>query len=295
MIIILVSIAAIAGIVYSVYSVRKNKVRVEVEEVSTLDWGNMDWGMGGYGQIISDGSQSIFLSQEEEIKEILVTEGQTVAIGDPLLSYDMTRATIQFEMKKLELEKVEYEIAIAQSELKGLLLLKPIIPTVPSSPIPPLEDDPGEDDPELPSEDPPVIIPPEPEPEPEGFTAQEIAKKIYEKKKQIQDFDLRLRIGKLEIISLTEVVSSGVVTAKINGVVKKVRDPEEGNMEWEPLIFLSQSEGLYLYGSLTELQLIDVKIGQIVMCNSWQTGTSFEAEIKEIEDFPNPIDRKSVV
>ena len=300
-IIFLVSIAVILGVVYRVYYFRKDKIRVEVQEVSVLDWGDMGPGMGGYGQIISDGSQSVYLSQENVINEILVTEGQAVAIGDPLLSYDMTKASIQFEMKKLELEKLQYEIAIAQNEYKGLLAMKPFVPVVPVIPIEPIvppgpvlpdpEPDGENEEPDVPA----VVVPPAVVPrvvvpeEPQGFTLQELEKKRYEKQKQIQDLDLRLRIGKLEMVSLTEALASGVVKAQINGVVKKVRDPNEGNMEYEPLIFLSQSEGLYLYGNLSELQLAEVKTGQIVMCNSWQTGTMFEAEIKEIENFPNPM------
>ena len=293
LIIILVSIAVIGLVVYGVYSFRKDKIRIEVQEVGQLDYGAMESQsqMGGYGEIISDGSQSIYLTQDNVIKEILVEEGQSVIVGEPLLSYDMTKANIQLELKKLELEKLQYEIAIAQNEYKGLLAMKPIIPVVPVTPIEPIV--------------PPGPVLPDPEPdsedgdsdtlgadnsvEPLGYTLQELEKKRYEKQKQIQDLDLRLRIGKLELVSLEEAVSSGVVKAQINGVVKKVRDPNEGNHETEPLLFLSQSEGLYLYGNLSELQLMEVKPGQTVMCNSWQTGTIFEAEIKEIENFPNPM------
>lgn len=297
----MVSILVIVGAVYGVYIVRKDKIRVEVQEVSMLDWGDMGSEMSGYGQIISDGSQSIYLSQENVIKEVLVVEGQAVVAGDPLLVYDTTKAGIQFEMKKLELEKLQYEIAIAQNEYKGLLAMKSFIPVIPIEPIHPpgpvLPDpEPDNEDPDaLPDEEPvvtppavtpPVVITPEPE-VPQGYTLQELEKKRYDKQKQIQDLDLRLRIGKLEIVSLTEAVSSGIIKAQINGVVKKVRDPNEGNNEYEPLIFLSQSEGLYLYGNLSELQLLEVKLGQMVKCNSWQTATMFEAEIKEIEDFPN--------
>ena len=303
LIITTVTIAVVGGAIYGVYSFRKDKVRVEVQEISTLDYGEMESQMNGYGEIISDGSQSIYLTQDNVIKEILVVEGQSVVVGDPLLSYDMTKANIQLELKKLELEKLQYEIAIAQNEYKGLLAMKPTVPVVPVTPIEPIvppgpvlpdpEPD-GETAPEgKATDESPVIVPPvvkeSDKEEPIGYTLQELEKKRYEKQKQIQDLDLRLRIGKLEMVSLEEAVSSGVVKAQINGVVKKVRDPNEGNNEMEPLLFLSQSEGLYLYGNLSELQLMEVKPGQIVMCNSWQTGAMFEAEIKEIENFPNPM------
>ena len=43
---------------------------------------------------------------------------------------------------------------------------------------------------------------------------------------------------------------------------------------------------MYLCGTVSELQLENMKVGQTVSGNSWESGTSFLATIEEIESFP---------
>lgn len=263
-----VCLLVVAAIVVGIFYFRKEKRRIEVQVVAQLNWYGDQNGVTGSGNIISDGSQSVFLSKDNPIGEVYVQEGQQVSIGDPLLSYDMTKAKIQLEIKKLEMEKIQFEQAIAQKEWKELLEMKPL------ENLDLTEQDTDEQDTD------------EQKPTEVGYTKEELQKKQFEKKKQLQDLDLKLRMAKLEIQSLMEAASEGIIKSQINGVVKSVQTEDGKNVENEPYLFLTQSEGLYLYGNVSELQLESMKVGQTVSGNSWESGTSFLATIEEIESFP---------
>lgn len=272
----------VVAIVTGIYYFRKEKRRIEVQSVSELNWFGDQNTLTGSGNIISDGSQSVFLSKDNPIGQVYVQKGQQVSIGDPLLSYDMTKAKIQLEIKKLEVEKLQFEQAIAQKEWKELLEMKPLmqqdsVPQKdPESDAESETDDPVKTNPDSTKQDTQI----------DGYTKEELQKKQLEKKKQLQELDLKLRMSKLEVQSLTEAAANGMIKSQINGIVKSIQTEGSNNLETEPYILLTQSEGLYLYGTVSELQLENMKAGQMVSGNSWESGTSFLAVIKEIESFP---------
>ena len=83
---------------------------VEVVRVSQWTLGWMPDRLELYGNISSDRSQQVYYDKDQTILEVLVKPGDTVKIGDPLLRYDATLNTIDMELKKLELQKLEYEL-----------------------------------------------------------------------------------------------------------------------------------------------------------------------------------------
>ena len=268
LIIIPLCILVVAGILAGIFYFRKEKRRIDVQQVSELNWFGGESGVTGSGTIISDGSQSVYLSKENPIEKVYVKQGQQVSIGDPLLAYDMTKAKIQLEIKKLEMEKVQYDLAIVQKEWKQLSEMKPIEPEKP---------EPEQDSEQEPAQE---------SDQKEGYTKEELAKKLFEKKKQMQELDLKLRMTKLEIETLKEASTDGIIKSQINGTVKAIQSEDNKSNDNDPYIFLTQSEGLYLYGTISELQLESIKAGQVVSGNSWESGEVFSATVKEIESFP---------
>lgn len=123
------------------------------------------------------------------------------------------------------------------------------------------------------------------EPEPEGYTAAELSRMIREKEDELRDLDLERRKGELELEQMKRMSADGTVTATVNGVIKSVGDKENPPKD-EPFLTVAGSEGLYVSGSLSELQLGDIKVGQVVYANSWESGKSFEATITEISPYP---------
>ena len=92
-------------------------------EVVPIQYITMGWNPGGlntYGIVTTEMSQQIYYSSDKTINEILVSEGQTVAVGDPILQYDATMAEVDLQLKKLEIEKKELDIKKAQAEIKSL-------------------------------------------------------------------------------------------------------------------------------------------------------------------------------
>lgn len=139
--------------------------------------------------------------------------------------------------------------------------------------------------------EPPMEPPVEPEipmvPEiPQGYTAKELAEAIKNAEKNIKDLDLQRRQAELQLEQMKKVTKEGVVTATVDGTIKTVGDIQNPPQDGSPFLTVSGSEGLYVTGSLSELQLADVSVGQIVYANSWESGMSFEATIQEISPYP---------
>ena len=54
-----------------------------------------------YGPVTSDNIQTVFLSDTQEVTEILVKQGDTVKKGDLLMRFDTTLSEIALERKRL--------------------------------------------------------------------------------------------------------------------------------------------------------------------------------------------------
>lgn len=383
---LVVAVALVTGGIFTYRWYRSENTMVEVIPVSNLNWGYGGDEMSSYGMVTNDMSQDVYFLENQTIEEVFVSEGDTVSVGDPLISYDMTMSNLQLEMKELDIDTYNNKIAAAQKELERLRNMTPISePSVPETPVSPTEPEPpqlsektGEaynyissvsvpnkgtgtiDDPYVflctpecyvlgeylnslsadasnpvfvifeihkdntfegellttwsisgisglpqvaedskwavstrsevmePSDG--DVVPPDMEPavpeEPHGYTARELERLISEKEREIRELSLNKRKAELELEQMKKVSENGVVTATVNGIVKKVGDIENPPTDGSPFLTVSGSEGLYVSGSLSELMLGKVEVGQTVYANSWESGMYFEATITEISTYP---------
>ena len=126
--------------------------------VKVVSVGDMSGG-GGWsdnslsGNITSDVSQNIYLADSQKVKKIYVKEGDTVKVGDDLLTYDMTLENLDLEMKKLEKQGIELNIEKAKREITKLKNTKPSSDNGNEDPGFDIPEDPGEE-PEGPSMEP---------------------------------------------------------------------------------------------------------------------------------------------
>lgn len=126
--------------------------------VKVVSVGDMSGG-GGWsdnslsGNITSDVSQNIYLADSQKVKKIYVKEGDTVKVGDDLLTYDMTLENLDLEMKKLEKQGIELNIEKAKREITKLKNTKPSSDNGNEDPGFDIPEDPGEE-PENPSMEP---------------------------------------------------------------------------------------------------------------------------------------------
>ena len=86
---------------------------------------------------------------------------------------------------------------------------------------------------------------------------------------------------------MKKLTSEGVVLAEVDGVIKSVGDMENPPQDGSAFITVSGSEGLYVSGYLSELQLGSVGVGTEIFANSWQSGNRFNATIQSISPYPS--------
>lgn len=138
----------------TVYAVKtSSQSTVKVVSVSDMSGGG-GWSDNSLsGNITSDVSQNIYLADSQKVKKIYVKEGDTVKVGDDLLTYDMTLENLDLEMKKLEKQGIELNIGKANREITKLKNTKPSSDNGNEDPGLDIPEDPGEE-PEDPSMEP---------------------------------------------------------------------------------------------------------------------------------------------
>ena len=138
----------------TVYAVKtSSQSTVKVVSVSDMSGGG-GWSDNSLsGNITSDVSQNIYLADSQTVKKIHVKEGDTVKVGDDLLTYDMTLENLDLEMKKLEKQGIELNIEKAKREITKLKNTKPSGDNGNENPGSDIPEDPGEE-PEGPSMEP---------------------------------------------------------------------------------------------------------------------------------------------
>jgi len=78
-----------------------------------------------YGMVTTDKLQDVYISETQTVKEIFVVPGQSVKVGDPLLSYDTTLSDIDLEKADIELQKMRLQLTDAQLELENIINMRP--------------------------------------------------------------------------------------------------------------------------------------------------------------------------
>ena len=138
----------------TVYAVKtSSQSTVKVVSVSDMSGGGGWHDNSLSGNITSDVSQNIYLADSQTVKKIHVKEGDTVKVGDDLLTYDMTLENLDLEMKKLEKQGIELNIEKAKREITKLKNTKPSSDNDNEDPGFDIPEDPGEE-PENPSMEP---------------------------------------------------------------------------------------------------------------------------------------------
>ena len=120
----------------------------------------------------------------------------------------------------------------------------------------------------------------------ESFTREELLSLIATTEKEVYNDQRAVRQAQIELDKKKKELGDGTVYSEIDGVVKAVRNADEAYSNSEPVVEVSGGGGYYITGSLGELDLGTVKIGDTVQISSWMTGASCEGQIVEISDFP---------
>lgn len=122
----------------------------------------------------------------------------------------------------------------------------------------------------------------------EIYTVTELKEEIEESEDSIKEMDLKKRKLELELEKTKASLGEAQVVSKVTGVVTKAQtlDQENGLSTSEPLVEVSASTGRYLTGTISELQLDTLKIGDTIEAVSWSSNKNYTATITEIQDIP---------
>ena len=115
---------------------------------------------------------------------------------------------------------------------------------------------------------------------------KDLAKAIVDKAQEVKEKEVNLRLAKLSLDKKIKELGDGNVYAEFDGTVKAVRNADEAYNNSEAVIELSGGGGYYVTGTLSEMDLGSVKVGDTVSISSWMTGAACEGTIVSIDDYP---------
>ncbi|MDL2300307.1 hypothetical protein LJC01_01535 [Clostridiaceae bacterium OttesenSCG-928-D20] len=104
---------------------RESKIIIDVypiDQISKLWWGGETI---TEGKVTTDVTQRVYLSVADDIAEILVSPGESVSVGDPLIRYDDSLIEIQEEIAKLNISILKTRLKNLETEIENLKIRYP--------------------------------------------------------------------------------------------------------------------------------------------------------------------------
>ena len=114
----------------------------------------------------------------------------------------------------------------------------------------------------------------------------ELAEAIANQEKSIKECRLQIREAELQVKEYEKVLEGRVVRATMDGVVTSAGTMEE-EPDSGPFILVSGKAGLYVQGTISEMELDSIQVGDTITGMSYDTGNEFTAEITEISPYPS--------
>ena len=120
----------------------------------------------------------------------------------------------------------------------------------------------------------------------DGYTSAELTAMKNEKQAEIKQLQFDIKVGKAELKIMQKEAADGKVLAEFDGVVSDILDPATALESGEPLMKVTGGGGYYVEGSVSELELNTLQLGQSVTVNSWDTGAVYTGRVVEIGSYP---------
>ena len=119
-----------------------------------------------------------------------------------------------------------------------------------------------------------------------GMTSAEITQMRREQTKKVRDLYEAAQMAESEYNLMEREFNDGNVRADLDGEVVSVLTEDEARQNKQPIIKVSGGGGFYVTGSVSELEKDNLKIGQSVTVNDWNTGNTYDGQVVSIGDFP---------
>lgn len=120
-----------------------------------------------------------------------------------------------------------------------------------------------------------------------GYTEIELAKAIRDKKQELKTLDLDLRKAKLSLSENKASLNDGIVRAKRSGIVRNIKDLSNPIQDGSAFLEVATGQGTYIKGSISELMLNQIKVGDTISAYCWTSGETFDAKIQSIDTVPS--------
>lgn len=118
-----------------------------------------------------------------------------------------------------------------------------------------------------------------------SYSRKELAEMIQEKSKELEEKDLEIKEAKLKLEQDKLVSADGKVLAGMDGVVTEVKDPNEIKTG-DTLITVKGNSGLTITVHVSEYDIRSMEKGEMLNVTSYETASSFEAEVTDISFEP---------
>ena len=119
------------------------------------------------------------------------------------------------------------------------------------------------------------------------YTRKELQQAIRDQEEQLESLQLDERENMLKLQLEEAAVEEGEVFATMDGIARKVSDPDSPPTDGSAFLQITNSDGLFVQGNLSETMLNSTHEGDSVTVQSWKTGMTYPAEITEISPYPS--------
>ncbi|MCF0145311.1 MAG: InlB B-repeat-containing protein [Eubacterium sp.] len=119
------------------------------------------------------------------------------------------------------------------------------------------------------------------------MTKEEIDEQIKEQEKILRESGVEEKEARLKVARAQKQVDEGYAYAEISGVVKKVCPIDEPPLDGSPFIKIVGSDGQYVQGSISEILLDKIHVGDPVTVMSVSTGMVYEGSVVDVFPYPS--------
>lgn len=120
-----------------------------------------------------------------------------------------------------------------------------------------------------------------------GYTEIELAKAIRDKKQELKTLDLGLKKAQLSLSENKALLNDGVIRAKRSGIVRNIKKTSDSLQDGNTFLEVAGGQGTYIKGSISELILNQIKVGDTISAYCWTSGETFDAKIQSIDTVPS--------
>ena len=117
------------------------------------------------------------------------------------------------------------------------------------------------------------------------YSESQLKLMVERKENELAELTTNLRGQTLSLDAARAELDEGNVRSLINGIIVEINDYETLEIGL-PLLVVYSEKGYMVEGSISELNYTKLTDGQIVTVSSWRTGSSSDAVVSDIKDFP---------